>query len=186
DDFLELVAARSFAKDGHPAEALHHLNRAMRRHPSNWQAHRLAAHVLLSMGRPTQAALEYRLALQSGMQLDLAELTRLLAGHVVDAVPQSPARLIELSRSLYGIGHVAEADAAAQRAVELADPRVPVLMERAKLALEAHATAPLPSAARALVAEADSPEAYVLAARAFAAGGAPADGNRAIERGLHA
>jgi hypothetical protein len=185
DDFLELVAARSLAKD-HPAEALHYLNRAMRRHPANWQAHRLAARVLLSLGRPPQAALEYRLALQSGMRLDLTELTGLLAGHVVDAVPQSPERLIELSRSLYVIGHVAEADGAAQRAVELADPRVPVLMERAKLALEAHAVASLPSAAHALVAEANSPEAYALAARAFAAGGAPDDGNRAIERGLHA
>src|SRR6185437_5726305 len=86
DDYLELVAARAALRDD-PTTAMHDLNRALRLHPTNWQAHRLAARLLLASGHPAQAALEYRLALASGMVLDLNELTRLLAGHVVEAVP---------------------------------------------------------------------------------------------------
>jgi len=185
DDYLELVAARAALRDD-PTTAMHDLNRALRLHPTNWQAHRLAARLLLASGHPAQAALEYRLALASGMVLDLNELTRLLAGHVVEAVPQTPARLTELARALYASGHVSEADAAARRAVDLSEERTPMLMTRVQLALQANATAILAAAARDLLREADSPDAYASAARALAAAGARSDGYAAIDSGLKA
>jgi tetratricopeptide (TPR) repeat protein len=183
DDYLELVAARA-ALPTNPGEAMHHLNRALRLHPANWQAHRLAARALLALRRPSQAALEYRLGLATGMPFDPAELTRMLAGHVVDAVPQTPGRLVELARWLYAIGRSADADAAAQRAVELSEVRAPMLMTRVQLALEAKAPDMLIRAARALRDEADSVEAFALAARGLAGAGASAQSNQTIDSAL--
>jgi tetratricopeptide (TPR) repeat protein len=185
DDYLELVAAQSSLRSN-PAQAMHHINRALRLHPANWQAHRLAARALLALRHPAQAALEYRLALATGMQLDVNELTRMLAGHVVEAVPQTPPRLFELARSLYGGGHVTEADAAARRAVDLAEERTAALSMRVQLAMEANATQILAPAARSLFAEADTAENYIMAARGLAGGGAPAEANQAIDAGLKA
>jgi O-antigen ligase/tetratricopeptide (TPR) repeat protein len=183
DDFLELMAAEYSYKNKR-SDAMHHLNRALRLHPANWQAHRMAALLLVSMDRPSQAALEYRLALETGMGLDARELGRVLRGHVVDAVPQVPQRLIELARGLYTIGLVAEADAAALRAVELSESRQPMLMTRVQLALDGNVPAIAGRAARGLLAEADSVEAFALAARGLARASAIGEANAAIESGL--
>ncbi len=117
------------------------------------------------------------------MSLDVGELGRVLKVHVVDAVPQTPARLIELARGLYGIGLGDEADAAARRAIDVAESRQPMLSLRVQLALDGKATRVLLPAARALLAEADAVEAYALAARALGAAGAHAEADAAVEAG---
>lgn len=183
DDYLQLLAARHDAEQKRPT-AIHHINLALRLHPANWQAHRMAALLLVSMKRPEQAALEYQSALANGMNFDPGELGRVLRGHIVDAVPQTPARLMELARALYASGQPAEADAAAERAVDLGDSQELLLIERAKLALDANATKALLSAARTLLAEAQSADAFGLAARALARAGAQAEANTALATGL--
>lgn len=185
DDFLELLAAQDALRKG-SAEAMHHLNRALVLHPTNWQAHRLAARLLATLKRPAQAALEYRLAIESGMTPDLSEMARVLGDHVVAAVPQTPARLVDLARQLYAIGRVREADAAAVRAVDVSDARPAQLMTRLRLALDVDARPVLAPAARALLAENDAVDAFALAARAFARAGAQADSDAAIDAGLRA
>ena len=61
-----------------------------------------------------------------------------------------------------------------------------MLMTRVQLALQANATAILAAAARDLLREADSPDAYASAARALAAAGSRSDGYAAIDSGLKA
>jgi tetratricopeptide (TPR) repeat protein len=182
DDFLELLAAEQSYKNGR-GDALHHINRALRVHPTNWQAHRMAAFTLASMNRGSQAAIEYRLAIETGMPLDPPELGRMLRQHVVDAVPQTPPKLVELARGLYSIGLSAEADAAAQRAIELADPRLPFLMARVQMAIDATVPHIAGAAARALLQEADTADAFALAAQGLARASAPDESRAAIEAG---
>jgi O-antigen ligase/tetratricopeptide (TPR) repeat protein len=181
DDYFELLAAQEALKAARPDAAMHHINHALRLHPGNWQAHRMAAVLLMSLKRPAQAALEYRLALDTGMGFDPGELYRNLGHHVVDAVPQTPAMLLELARA---IGNAEEADAIAQRAVEVADSRSRALLDRAELALASKAPVVSGRAARALLAEADSVEAFAVAARGLAQAGAQAESNAAISAGM--
>lgn len=183
DDYLELVAAqRAFA--GAKLESMRHLNRALLLHPYNWQAHRMAARILSAWQRPAQAALEYRLAHEDGLSLDINELVRVLGAHVVEAAPQTPPALLDLARALYEIGRAGEADQAAARAVELADAREPILCKRAELALAANKAPQLAAAGKALAAESTQPESFVLAARALSAAGDRAGSNAAIDAGL--
>jgi hypothetical protein len=192
DDYLELVAAQRALKQTRPelmAGAMPHLNRALALHPRNWQAHRMAARLLAAWKRPAQAALEYRLAVESGMSWDVLELARVLGAHVVEAVPQTPAALDDLARELYNYGKALDADAAAARAADISDAREPLLVKRAELALAAQSTIPSVDKARAaagnaLLAEAATAEEYVLAARALAAAGDKSGANHAIDVGL--
>ncbi|HEY2745678.1 MAG TPA: O-antigen ligase family protein, partial [Polyangia bacterium] len=185
DDFLELLAAEHALREGR-GDAMHHLNRTLELSPSNWQAHRMAARLLASVHHPAQAALEYRLAIENGMVMDVNELRAVVGVHVLDAVPQTPRDLVELARQLYGVAAVAEADAAVQRAVAAADPKLPVLMQRVQLALDANAAAPLPAASRALLAENDGPAAYALAAIGLARAGLFTEAYAAIDAGYAA
>ncbi|MDB4968033.1 MAG: hypothetical protein JWN44_3722 [Myxococcales bacterium] len=183
DDYLELLAAQRDLKSG-SADAMRHLNRALRLHPANGQAHHMAARLLLAVHRPSQAALEYRLAIQYGMLIDLNELTRALGVHVVEAVPQQPARLIELARQLYDNGRPREADAAAARAAELADAPEPMLATRVQLALEFRATAVLDGSARSLLRQAEAERSFALGAEALAKAGNRAASSAALDQGL--
>jgi hypothetical protein len=187
DDYLALLAAQRAMRDGRPEMmnvAMRQLNRALTLHPYNWQAHRMTARLLVALQRPAQAALEYRLARETGMPLDITEMVRVLGPHVVDAAPQTRTGLVELARGLYMNAHPVEADAAAARAVDLSDEREPLLVERARLAVEFQKPAQLVSAGRALLAEAEAPDSFVLAARALAAGGERFAANGAIDAGL--
>jgi hypothetical protein len=187
DDYLALVAAQRAMRAARPesgAEAMRQLNRALTLRPYNWQAHHMAARLLAASQRPAQAALEYRLAHESGMPLDVNELVRALGSHVVDAVPPTTPALLGLAQALYGGGRPVVGDAAAARAVELADAREQVLAERAQLAINFNAPAQAKAAAKALLAEAEAPESFVLAARACASGGDRPAANAAIDAGL--
>ncbi|MCA1665503.1 MAG: O-antigen ligase family protein, partial [Myxococcales bacterium] len=157
DDYLELLSAQhAFA--AHEPGAFHHINRALRLHPANWQAHRLAALMLVALHRPAQAALEYRAALASGMPLDAREVAQALGRQVVDAVAQTVPDLLTLARALRAGGLDDAADDVAVRALDVAgdDGREAVLIARTELALDANRPRWLVTAARALAAQADT------------------------------
>lgn len=183
DDYLELLAAKVSFEQKRP-DALRHVNRALLLHPTNWQAHRLAALILMSIDRPAQAALEYRLALENGMSFDVRELVRVLRMHVVEAVPQTPARLIALAQVLYAMNMRREADAAAKRAVDLSDSREALLIERTQLALDRDSRDALRPAVNELLVGAESVDAFVLAARALSRLGDHARAQTAVRDGL--
>jgi O-antigen ligase/tetratricopeptide (TPR) repeat protein len=183
DHFLELLAARE-ALQRHDARAMHHLNRAIELYPADWQAHQLAARLLAAVGRPQQAALEYRQALATGLQPDYGEMTRVLGHFIVDAVPQEPARLVELGRSLAAIGHLPDALVACARAPEQALRREPTLAACVTMALELELPALILPTAKALAAEATEAGSYGLAARGLAAAGQPDAAAALIVRGL--
>ncbi len=185
DDFLELIAARAAARNN-PAAAMRHLNRAMMLHPASWQAHRMAARLLVAGGRPAQAALEYRLAIANGLGPDVHELTRVLGDAVVRAVPQTTHDLDELAEQLYAIGDARRGDLAAQNAVDVADNREPALVRRVQLARSGDKVT-LAVAAKALLAEASEVESFTAAGEALAAAGdrAGADAALAAARRQH-
>ena len=124
--------------------ALHHLNRALRLHPANWQAHCLAARTLLALGRPSQAALEYRLAIERGMSCAARRAADgCSAGHVVDGCPQTPADdLIELAHALSLAPRRARPTRRRSARSRWPTVRAPLLTERVQLAIEAARRAP--------------------------------------------
>jgi tetratricopeptide (TPR) repeat protein len=142
DDLLELLAAREAVKRRDPS-AIHHLNRALRLHPANWQGHHMAGRILGDMHRPAQAAIEYRLALEHGMRYYLEEILQVVGSHVIDAVPQNQQALLSLARFLYTTGNRPDlADRACERAETLPESDVEqVARARVELAL---ASAPKP------------------------------------------
>ncbi len=164
DDYLELMATER-ALRAHDAGAMHHLNRALRLHPANWQAHRLAARLLAAVGRRSQAALEYRLAARYGWLSDEKELVRVLGPDVVDAVTQDTPTLLGLVRRLVALGDVPDAMRAGDRAVEVAPHREAALAARTQLALDDLPRPLLLRWSTALAAEATTVESIDLAAR---------------------
>lgn len=188
DDYFELLAAVNDARRG-STTAMHHLNRALRLHPTNATAHYLAARLLAASQHPAQAALEYRLAAEHGMNIDMRELLRVLGGHVIESVPQQPGPLVDLARSLYGIGNQPVADVAARRAVDSVDAldaREPLLVTRARMAAEFNARPQMLAAANDLLAEATLSDSFVVAAQTFAHAGETARANQVIDRAIHA
>lgn len=182
DDYLDLLAAHRALQARDPS-AMPYLNRALRLHPGNWPAHQLAGRLLASVGRRAQAALEFRLAIQYGLNENDSELVALLGPNVVEAVPQNPTALLALARRLLGYQHPREAELAGKRAVDLADPREPTLRARVQVFEDLHATQLLGTAARQLAAEATESESFAVAARALAASGAGADAQKLLDRG---
>ncbi|MDB4968024.1 MAG: O-antigen polymerase family protein [Myxococcales bacterium] len=185
DDYLELLQARAALQAG-DVEAMRHINRALSLHPSNWQAHRMAARVLVAANHPQQAALEYRLAIACGMMADTKELVRLLGPAVVEASPQTPQQLLEWARALYEIGKVDEADASARRAVALADGEESVRAARLRLTIDVTAPVALRAATDDLAKNATRVESFALVARGWSKLGNQAASNAAIETGMRA
>lgn len=186
DDYFELLAAQDAMRQGSPT-AMHHLNRALRLHPANAQAHRMAARLLAALHRPTQAALEYRLAAETGLPVADGELLRVLGANILDAVPRRPASLVELARSLYGMRRNVEADAALRRAVDLAsDDAERWRVTRVRTVLEFSDRQALAPAANDLLSGATQVDSFVVAAQALARAHDQARANAAIEAGLHA
>jgi Tfp pilus assembly protein PilF len=167
NDHLELVAAEDALRRRDP-KALHHLNRALRLHPANGQAHYLAARTLIGMGHRSQAALEYRMARERGVETSVDELLSVLGDQVVDAHPQRTDDLMRLAHELARRGKALDADAACQRAVQLAALAPPALIERVEVAMQANDGRTLTAAAHALMEAQPEPEAAVVALKALA------------------
>jgi hypothetical protein len=183
EDHFELVAAEDALRHKSPS-ALHHLNRALRLHPANWQAHYLAARTLLNMGRRSQAALEHRMAMERGLPATLDEILALLGSAVVDGFPQRPDALMRLAHGLAQRHKPLDADAAAQRAVSLTAAPGPVLTERVQVAIEAGDARTLVPAAEALLEAQPDPESGVVAIKALALTGDVKATEAALQRML--
>ncbi|HZS38686.1 MAG TPA: hypothetical protein VFF06_17765, partial [Polyangia bacterium] len=182
-DYLELLAATEALKTADPS-GLKHLNRALLLHPNNWQAHRLAARELAALGRPAQAAIEYRLAIESGMGVYYDELWSVLHARVLDAVPQHSSELILLGGWLAQQGKVREADLACQRAVEVATRPESAARDRLHVAVVGGDKATVARAAQALLALRPEPAAWSQAAEALAGAGDAAAAMAAARAGM--
>lgn len=185
DDHLELLATEEAFLRKDP-RAIHHLNRALRLHPANPQAHHLAAIFLAQAGHLSQAALEYRLAAEHGQAVPIAEIERVTGAYVIDAVPQRIADLLAVARFLVSRGRPDEADLACRRAVEISTDVESAMLERLQVAAISANKSIIVEAARSLLATNPSARSYAAAAKVLQAAGEPARSDQAVLRGLDA
>ncbi len=135
DYYSEMIAAEGERPTRSPA-GLKHLNRAQRLFPGSHAPHLEAGRYLMSLGRASQAALEYRLAAERGAVMDNYDLlARVGFKNLENAVPRRPDALHEARALPGGSPRVQEADAATARAVELAGGDEASRMERLQVAL---------------------------------------------------
>jgi Tfp pilus assembly protein PilF len=165
---------------------LKHLNRALRLHPANYQAHWLAARKLAALGRRGQAALEYRLAIEHGLNPNYDEIWRVVGDRILDAIPQRPAELLDVARYLVGAGRPIQADALCQRAVERASGAEPVLLARLAIAVQGQRVELVNRATDEVLAAAPGAQGYIAAAQALEQVGASARSDAAILAGIKA
>jgi tetratricopeptide (TPR) repeat protein len=184
-DHLELFAAEgALARRDFPS-AMRHLNRALLLHPANAQAHQLAARTLVAVGRRSQAALEYRLAVANGMSAPYGELLRLVPDHLLDAVPQRARDLLDLARELVKVHRPDLADAACQRALSVDASAAPALLrERVEIARLGGVPKIVAAAAAALVEGEPATGSYTLAATVLDQVGDARGADDLIARGL--
>jgi O-antigen ligase/tetratricopeptide (TPR) repeat protein len=199
DYYLELLAAQQ-AETVRSNRALHHLNRAQGLFPAAPAPHTMTGWYLASIGRPAQAALEFRLGIDRGANTTLPELRNAIGfRHLAAAVPDRPERRLELARFLVANRRFAEAEQASRRALELAGNSEAAWLAHVQLALtsadptflrragEDAAARPqvssrlLELAGQALVASGAVTEARAVLARAMRA--APSDGALAVRAG---
>jgi O-antigen ligase/tetratricopeptide (TPR) repeat protein len=185
DDHFDLLAARLALarREGAP---LRHLNRALQRNPSNWQAHYLAARYLAATGHPTQAALEYRAAVTCGLSNPpWDEIIRLLGpAHLRLAVPQRAESVMNVAQILAGKAFHDEAEAAADVAVELGEAQARWRLARLEVVARGARPERVRVAAEALLGDEDDAQHVVRAAQALAAVGLLDEAAGAIERGI--
>jgi hypothetical protein len=182
---LELLAAREALASG-AHTALHHLNRALRLEPASWEAHRLAARTLARLGKPAQAALEYRLALEHGMVPSYDEMLRVAGDHAIDAVPQRSEHLLELATQLVQRGRSQEAAQVGARAIERASRVEPVLKQLLQLALLSRRSDQIVAAADAYLEARPEASGYEEVAQAFQTIGDVTRSNQVIDLGVKA
>jgi tetratricopeptide (TPR) repeat protein len=186
DYYLELMAATE-AFGRHDPTAGRHLNRAQRLNPSDPWVHLSTARWLASLGKRSQAALEYRLGADRGGPINYDELVAMVGpSHLAEAVPQTPRPLMEVARMLAARGDVRDAIDVSARAVAASQRAEPVLVERLQLAVGTHASAFVRDAAADLLAAANEPTSYVAVAQALDQFGQRAKADAAIDQGLTA
>jgi tetratricopeptide (TPR) repeat protein len=168
--YFELQAIRQEMLTG-SADVLRHINRALQLYPQSPQPHLLAAYYLARIGRRSQAAIEYRLAVERGHSFNHAEALRLVGPREVErAVPQRPEELLRLATALVADGRIREAETISNRAVGLATDAKP-LHGRLELALSSGDKPFMRRAALALGAMASDARGLELAAEGLARSG---------------
>ena len=187
DAYFGLFAARQAIAAGAP-DAAGELNRAMRLFPQSPAPHLLAFHYLSVIGRRSQAAVEYRLAIERGHQFDYEQVVRRVGpANVHRAVPQRPENLLNLAVAFSQAGRSKEADSASARAVELATPTdEPVRIRRAEVAIATKDQSFIRSAAQELGRMATSKQGVELAVRGLAQAGELAEAKRVLSQALSA
>ncbi|HEY0714839.1 MAG TPA: O-antigen ligase family protein, partial [Polyangia bacterium] len=168
-----LLAARWALRQTPPAPAaLRELNRAQRLYPRSAAPHVLTAHVLVRLRRPTQAAIELRMADELGGGMHYEKIEKLVGPMQLErAVPRTPERLFDLALYLAARNRASEAAAASARAVMFAESSESSLIRRLQIALRSADKAFIGEAARELARAPNSPEAFELAIKGLAIGG---------------
>jgi hypothetical protein len=174
EHMFEIYAARQAILGNQPA-SLRHVNRALRLFPASPTPHVMAFHQLSRAGRPAQAAMEYRMAVERGYSFDYKELvSRVGVANLPRAVPQRSEDLLQLAAALVSGGHPGEADPVTARAVELAlgsRDEENMRIRRAEVAIASGQADFVRKAAAELAASASSPRAIEVAAQALAKAG---------------
>jgi O-antigen ligase len=167
DYYFELQSVRQAMMTGSD-DVLRHVNRALQLYPQSPHPHLLAAHYLARVGRRSQAAIEYRLAVERGHAFNHAEAVQVAGPRDVErAVPQRPEELLKLASVLVAEGRVREAETISNRAVGLATDQKP-LHGRLDLALSSGDKAFIRRAAAALGGVATDARGLELAAEGMA------------------
>ncbi|HEY0708790.1 MAG TPA: O-antigen ligase family protein [Polyangia bacterium] len=168
-----LLAARAALRQNPPSPAaLRQLNRAQRLYPMSAAPHILTAHVLVRLRRPTQAAIELRLADELGGGLSYERIEKLVGPAQLErAIPRTPERLFDLAMYLAARDRAAEAAAASARAVMFSEASEVSLIRRLQIALRSGSKPFIGQAAGELARSPVSPEAFELAIKGLAAAG---------------
>jgi Flp pilus assembly protein TadD len=173
DHDFALLAARWALRQNPPGPAaLRQLNRAQRLYPKSAAPHILTAHILVRLRRPTQAAIELRMADELGGGMPYESIEKLVGPSQLErAVPRTPERLFDLAMYLAARDRAAEAAAASARAVMFAESSEASLVRRLQIALRSTNKAFIGEAAQALARSPASPEAFELAIKGLAMAG---------------
>jgi predicted Zn-dependent protease len=168
-----LLAARWEMRQPRPSpKALRQLNRAQRLYPAAYAPHVFTAHLLVQLGRPSQAAIELRMANELGANLNYAQMERLVGAVQLErTIPREPESLFNLAAYLISAGRFAQARTATARAVFFADSAEPSLARQMEIALASQDKAFIGEAATALAAVASTSPSFELALRGFAVAG---------------
>lgn len=168
DYYLHVLVAERLARERHPA-AMRWINLATYLNPSHPAPHLIAAELLATHGRKSQALLEYRLAIQGAPDPAVvwARVWRRYPAvkDLIEATPERPTTLALLGDWLLRGGHGEEAETVYERIVALEPDRIPVLQKLVRLAIERGDTATAATRVEALWALDRSMESRRLAAR---------------------
>lgn len=108
-DYYSFARIAQLELEARNPDAIAVLNHALRLHPSHPGLHLVAARLLMNVGHPDQAVIEYATALTS-LQSRAAVIeeiaTRLDVHLAASALPQSPARIDEIARELDRVGRI--------------------------------------------------------------------------------
>jgi hypothetical protein len=169
DHDFALLAARWAMRVAPPSpKALRQLNRAQRLYPAAFAPHVFTAHLLVQLGRPSQAAIELRMANELGANLSYAQMERLVGPIQLErAIPREPGQLFKLAFYLVSAGRIRQARDATARAVFFDNNTETSLTRQMEIALASGDKAFIGAAAAALGEVASNPESYELAIRGF-------------------
>jgi hypothetical protein len=184
DYYLELLAATDAIRR-HDAMAARHLNRAQQLNMAEPAVHLMTARWLATVGRRSQAAIEYRLAAERGWSPGYQEIATAVGDqHLAQAVKQADGPLMEVAGMLLRRGSLTRAVEVSRRATEVGKGEELPYVRRVELARESKSTAFIDEAARALLSVASDPGAFITAAEALASINQHGAADAAIERGL--
>jgi hypothetical protein len=186
DYYLEVLAGSDAVRRRDPA-AGKHLNRAQRLNPADPWVHLTTARWLVSTGRRSQAAIEYRLSAERGGPINYDELMATVGPrYLAQAVPQTDRPLMEVARLLLRQGNLRDAVEVSARAVTAGRRAEPTMVVRLGLAGSSGSTPFVREAASDLLTVASAPASFVAAAQALSEVHRPAEADAAINQGLAA
>jgi tetratricopeptide (TPR) repeat protein len=182
--YFALQAARQAMISG-STDALRQINRALRLFPQAHTPHLMAFHYLAGIGRRSQAAVEYRLAVERGHQFSYEEVARKVGpSNVMRAVRQQPQDLLDLANAFVQAGRNRDAEACSTRAVDLAEGAEPARMRRMEIALRSQEPGFISKAAVELARIASTPAGQELAGEGLAASGDLAGAQNVLRQAL--
>ncbi len=184
DSYLELLAATEATRRA-DRSAGRHLNRAQRLFPADPAGHLQAARWLATIGRRSQAAIEYRLARERGSGHGIDEAFGVVGETFIDRAEPTTARaLMDVAFYLIARGRLSRIEAIAARAVDLGAGAATWQAERLTLALGAKDRAFVVRACESLLRVTSDPRHFLRAAEALAGVNEAHRADQAIDAGL--